>query len=261
MFNKPISEIETGFLQLICFYNNDTSNKTFVIDAYKELKRRNIKPLYSEIDIETIKKFEQRYIDLNTKYLNQESFTLVEFIWKSLFFYKELFWGNQLYEEQTKKKTQRLYIIITGVLLYSTFFIYVSITTNFENENYIEQIKEDIIQDSIDVAIQDWSGVYSFREPSKTWVLSIQKTDLKHDAVLEIKSDTGQTLINCSVVIKDFGIQVFPDTILSTLGINSYTDLFFELDVDKVDTVTWWHKFKPENFERINGVISFKKVL
>lgn len=258
---KPISDLHTEFLQTICFYEGSESQKTFAHEASDELKRRGVNPLFYNLDEKIIQKYETKYIELNKSYLKQDSFLYLELLWMCIFFPRELITGHNLEKEETLKRKQRKYAILCGIALYSICFIYITQQSKIENEEYIEQLKMESIKDIVNIASQDWSGKYVFYEASKKWIFEIIKQqNNSHQGILFYTHNKINEKINCSIVIKDFGIQVFSDSIIERLNIKSRKDLLFEFEIDNNDTLTWWHTLKPSNYEMKNGTKGFKKL-
>jgi hypothetical protein len=258
LFKKPISQIETDFLQTICFFEGLDSTKDFVIDAIIELERRKIKPELYNLDESIIKKYESEYQNLNRDYLNNESFSVLELIWMTLVPIRN---GISVQENETKKRKQRNLTILMSVIFYSITISLSSYDSEIKNQEYIEELKNKNKSDSLFLASQDWTGQYYFTDNEKEWMLNVKKENNKHFAFLSINDKKNLIQLNCSAVIKKYGIQIFPDTVIKTLGIYSHTNLLFELEKNNKDTLTWWYIFKPNNYDSINGLKGFKKTI
>ena len=257
MYNKHISEIETDFLQTICFYEGKDSNKSFAQQAIEELNRRNIEPELEQLNEEIILKYEDAYAKLNSQYLKADSFTVLELIWLIIFPLK----GFLLHKEETLKKKQKALSLIISVILYATLIGFASYDQKIQNEEYVEQLNQEVINDSIFIASQNWTGKYYFEDTEKNWSLEVKKQENQHKGILEIKDSNSIQKLNCSVIVKDFGIQIFSNSPNISLGIKSHTDLLFELEKTDIDTLTWWHTLKPIEYKSINGRKGFKKLL
>lgn len=257
MYNKHISEIETDFLQTICFFEGKDSDKSFAQQAIEELHRRNIEPELEQLNEKIILKYEDAYTKLNTQYLKANSFTILEFIWIVIFPLK----GFILHKDEILKKKQKAFSLLISIILYATVIGYASYDQKIQNQEYVEQLNQEVIKDSIHIALQNWSGKYFFEDTEKKWLIDIKKQEYQHIGILEIQDSSSIQKLNCSVIVKDYGIQIFSNTPNLSLGINSHTDLLFELEKTDIDTLTWWHTLKPNVYKSINGRKGFKKLL
>jgi hypothetical protein len=254
LFKKHISEIETDFLQTICFYEGLDSNKAFAQEAVEELRRRGFEPELDRLDGKILLRYESDYEEINTQYLDTESFTVFELIWMVIY----PITSSSVGKGEKLKKKQKRNTIILSLVLYSCVIGYSTYDFEKKNDAYVQYLADETIQDSIFVASQNWSGHYEFYEGKRSWELEIVKNSNKHSALLTILEGTDTVKLTCAVVVRGFGIEIFSDSVNTEMGIHSYTDLLFELEKVGSDTLTWWHTLKPDKYESINGKKGFK---
>ena len=252
--------------ELIAIVNLEPENwqEDFIVQAKLELEKRGLSKGEIEERTSLLKDNFEEYLWRESQFRANESYRFLEIIFQVLFFYKYLFSNWQLSKYGYKRKAkQRRTALIVGFILYLIGFSYLyfeSDKTSIKENQYIEDL---ILADSIETANTNWTGIYVFSESDglKTkWELKINKERVHH-AVLKINNSARSLVLPCSVVLTEKGIELYPDSFPITLfEITSKYDQLFEFEIQEKDTVTWWSKMKPFDFDDVNGVEAFKKI-
>lgn len=222
--------------------------------AKKLLTDRGLSEEYSNDRIKEIRKETEILWKRELEERKTESYSIIVLIFMTFFWFKAIFQDWQLKRDgYHKMRNQRLIAISVGFLIYFSFVVYATSTSDEIKQERIAEINSLAELDSIANSQIDWSGKYTFIDSSSRskdkviWDLELRKENEKHLGTLSFKTKNKIQVVSCIGLIKDELLEFYPDTTYSlNNGIEiSYYDKLFTFGRDSLETYTKWGKLNP----------------
>lgn len=269
-FNPPISGRDTDDLIFIYFCERGEWHKDAVALAKIELEKRGLSEEKAKERLKNIKDRMAHFWTLELEKRKTESYSVLNLILMTLFFYREIFRDWDLKKEgYLKKHKQRLYTLALGLMFYIFIFVWAVQGGNKMEQDWISEIETIAIQDSIIESTIDWSSTLQFEENKfdetshVKWELEINKKLNEHFALLTISKNKNQLLkMECLGVLTENGLKFIHDSVIinhTAIQIGLY-DKLFEIIIDDNDTLVYWNKLEPIGMNKFhNGYKYFER--
>ena len=216
-----------------------------------------------ELEKETYKVWETEIENRKT-----ESYTIIDLIFMTILWPKYLLRDWYLKRNgYILKRKQRLISISLGFLICFLALSYEMLTNPRRQQEKLDKLTKVELIDSITKSKIDWSGEYIFIDTLKctkgriTWKLLLKKRNNKHIGTLILNNGNENVSIPCIGLIKDRGLEIYPDTnatLLNRIDVGYYDNLFI-LCKRGTEIMTIWEKVKPYYNLKNNETGIFKK--
>ena len=216
-----------------------------------------------ELEKETYKLWEKENERRKTESYNPFDLIFMTILWPK---YLLRDWNLKSYGYILKRK-QRLICLSLGFTIYLLVGFYASLTYPSKEKERLDKFRQIVEADSIAKSKIDWTGDYVFIDSLKnqkeriTWELALEKENNKHKGTLTLTKGKEKVSIPCIGLIKDKGLEVYPDrnaTLLNKIDVGYY-DILFILSRRENEIVTIWVKVKPYYDLRNNETGIFTK--
>jgi len=197
-----------------------------------------------------------------------ESYTIIELIFMAIMWPKYLFSDWHLKRNgYILKRKERLISISLGFLICFLAVSYEMLTYPKRQQEKLDKLRKVELIDSITISKIDWSGDYIFNDTLKntkrriTWELALKKHNNRHVGTLVLCNGNEKVSIPCIGLIKDRGLEIYPDTnatLLNKIDVGYYDNLFI-LCKRGNEIMTIWGKIKPYYNMKNNEIGIFMK--
>ncbi len=264
---EKLKEYSDDELIFIVYDDKENWQKEAIVFAKQLLSERGINEKFcnkrileirSDIDSQLKKELGKRKV---------ESFSILDLIFMSLFWFKYIFQDWYLKKEgYDRMYKQRLYSIGIGVILFSVMMLDMYLSLDDVEQKRIDEINQIAISDSIAKSKVNWSGVYQFKDiiegktESVVWQLSVVKVKTEHNAILKLTNENNTIVVPCVGLVEKNILEIYSDTIVNLLDNRSvsYHDKLFIIEKQDNGLVTHWKKLKPFN-QQFKNWEAFKK--
>ena len=255
-------------LIIIVYYEAEDWQEEAVDYAKYLLKIKGVTDTFAKKRILELDKEAYKLWDKEIKSCRTESYTIIDLIFMTVLWPRYLLrdWCLKRNGYILKRK-QRLVCLCIGFTIYFIAGTYEILTNPIRQKEKLDKLRKIEQVDSIAKSKIDWSGDYVFMDTLKNskeriiWKLIIKKENNNHKGTLTQTSGKEKVSIPCIGLVKDKGLELYPDTnatLLNEIDVGYYDNLFI-LSRRGNEIVTVWVKVKPYYGLKNDGTGIFKK--